>query len=714
MAQTGAAGSDNAHFNSPARIAIDSGSRLYVADQQNQRVQIFDVSNPLAVVYVGTLGTTGEVDNDNNHFCYPQGVGVDAALIYVADTCNQRVQVFNRATLAYVATMGTLGNSGPGNNQFSEPFDVSIDPSGMIYVADYFNERVQVFNSSRVYARTLGTTGVPYLTDSVHFNRPAGVAVSADGSIYLVEDYGQRLVKLDPNGNTVWTRGVAGVGLPEWRKDPAHLSNPRDVAVSPANGNIYVVNTGNSDIRIYSPSGVLLGTVGLESGQGNTQFSWPNGIFIAADGKLYVADSNNQRVQILSASGAYITTLSVNAQCSDNPGKFCNPDDVVVDSKGNIYVAESGNARVQMFNSSFQYVRTLGVTGNSGGDYGYLSGPSYLAVDRSDNVYISSTWDHTVHMYDPQGAFLGVLGGGGSADSQLANGSGLAFGPDGSLYVADYDHARVVRYNKGYPNWQQRNITGFGMRWNSRLDPMAAYKDHLYLNSSNGDSRLLVMDNNGVWTADTAGGWGGPISYVTGLSVYQDNLYASVFVATDDYTCTGLMLKRFDGAVWSDIVTGGFGGQANACEVDYMQAYNHALYAVVWMSNDPISGDWVPAQLWSSPSGDAGSWAKVSDLPMMAQGISVQGLYAFDNALYLATVTDSNESGQVWRSTDGVTWNAATEPNMGNPKPGYAPVSFTAYQGYLYVGSAQLQRHGRAVMALPELRRPVRLANGNR
>ena len=144
----GACGTGNTQLCWPRHIAV-YGNRLYIADADNHRVQIFDITNPSAPSYVATLGMTGSPGSGNNQFRRPQGVAVDANYIYVADTENHRVQVFDRNTLAYVATIG--GSYGTANNQFKYPTDVAVDASGNIYVADYGNKRVQQFSSSRVY-----------------------------------------------------------------------------------------------------------------------------------------------------------------------------------------------------------------------------------------------------------------------------------------------------------------------------------------------------------------------------------------------------------------------------------------------------------------------------------------------------------------------------------------------------------------------------------
>ena len=155
---TGTSGSGNNQFHGPRHIAIYNNF-LYVADSGNHRIQIFNVSVPASPTYVATIGVTGASGSDNTHLNHPSGVAVDANYIYVADSWNNRVQIFDRNTRAYVATIGT--GWGTGNSQFKNPYDVAVDSAGNIYVADFDNTRVQQFNSSRAYVRTYGTTVCP-------------------------------------------------------------------------------------------------------------------------------------------------------------------------------------------------------------------------------------------------------------------------------------------------------------------------------------------------------------------------------------------------------------------------------------------------------------------------------------------------------------------------------------------------------------------------
>ncbi|MBM4430452.1 MAG: hypothetical protein FJ026_08930, partial [Chloroflexi bacterium] len=307
IGQTGICGSGNNQFCGPRHIAV-YGSELYVADAGNDRVQIFNITNPASPGYVATI----------SGFDNPSGVAVDATYIYVADTWNDRVQVFSRATREHIVTIGT--GWGTGNDQFKNPTDVAVDATGNLYVADWVNTRVQQFAQSGgiwTYVRTYGETGVPYVTDGYHYNNPSGVAIASDGSIYLTEDYGHRLVKLSPDGTPIWTVGAAGV-KGDWDWDNDRLNNPDDVALD-ASGRVYVADRWHGRVQIYNPDGSYYATVG--------SLDCPGGVAIGSNGYLYVANSCDHTVKIYNTGLVLIATLGTPGEAGTDNVHFNRPED---------------------------------------------------------------------------------------------------------------------------------------------------------------------------------------------------------------------------------------------------------------------------------------------------------------------------------------------------------------------------------------------------
>ncbi|MBN1139865.1 MAG: hypothetical protein JXM73_25055, partial [Anaerolineae bacterium] len=649
LGQTGNPGAADDQFRRPRHIAI-YGNLLYVADAGNHRVQVFNISVPGSPAYAATLGTTGSPGSDNSHFDFPEGVGADANYIYVADSNNHRVQVFSRTSYAYVATLGS--GYGQGDYQFVRPTDVVADTAGRIYVADKDNKRVQQFDSSRVYQRTYGTTGVSYVTDGYHFYTPLGVAVGSDGSVHIVEERGHRLVKLNADGVPQWAVGEPG----QSGGDNSHFFGPQDVAVD-SHGRVYVVEGwGNDRVQIFNSDASYHATMGTGWGDGSYQFKGPNGIAVDATDRIYVADSENHRVQIYEPIGAYLATLGQTGTSGSGNGHFNLPTDVAVDSSGTIYVADEGNDRVQVFNSNRQYVRTIGQTGSPGNDFGRFSswGPHRLAVDAQGRLYVSDSGNNRIQVFDSTGAYLTTISGSwGSRTGQFRGPFGLAVGPDGAVYVADRDNSRIQKFALGMPGWVQTNINGFGERAN-RIAALAPFGGHLYagtFNSGNGAQLWRAADGLN-WTAVITNGFGNSANMgMDHLVEFSGQLYAGTWA--DDVN-GGEVWRSDDGLAWTQVVNQGFGDPTNG-EVFHMTVFSGTLYAGTW-SYTSTHG----AEIWRSDTGDNGDWENVAANGLGdPSNVAVLTMEEFDGNLYAGIY--SWNAGQpagceVWRTADGSTW----------------------------------------------------------
>jgi len=614
IGETGVAGSDNGHFNNPEHIAI-FGGLLYVADSLNHRIQIFDITLPQMYFYVASIGSADRSGSAPGQLRWPGGVAVNTNYIYVADSDNHRVSIYHRTDRVYAATLGTGWGTGP--TEFKNPRDVAVDEAGNIYVADWNNCRVQQFDSELTYVRTYGTTGVPYVTDGYHYYHPFGVAIGPDGSLHILEERSShRLVKLDAEGVFQWSIGEPGIEGGWDTDDDTHFSWPGDVAVDGA-GRVYVADSNNDRIQIYDAGGNYLSTLGAW-GVGNTQFKHPLGLFSGADGSLYVADRDNQRVQIFNSARQYVATLGVTGAAGADNAHFNQPTDVAVDSRGMIYVADHDNRRVQVFDPQRRYVRTIGVTGQSGTDYDHLDGPEKLAVDAQDRLYVADGWSQRVLVYDANGAFLTMIGGSdGVRTGDLRGAMGLAVDASGAVYVANYwDNARVQKFAPGVPGWRQVNVNGFGRIWNSHILSLASFGERLYAgtyDSSGKGAQVWRMDNAGNWQQVANGGFGDSTNGgVDHLAEFKGSLYAGTWNwACDDPDCNtghstgGQVWRSADGKNWDKVVDAGFGDSSNG-EAYRFAVFGGQLYAGTWADSINHGGE-----IWRSSTGNSGSWARV-------------------------------------------------------------------------------------------------------
>jgi hypothetical protein len=276
----GVAGADNAHFNQPDSVAVDAqNGHILITDLNNFRIQVFDART---FAYVATLGVTGVSGSDNAHFNDAGSVAVNpnAGQLYVTDQNNHRVQIFNARTFAYIATLGQTGTSGGDHNHFNLPSDAQYNSAtNQIMVADTGNSRLQIFDAGSLVPTLaiggLGTGGTP--TDNTHFGSPINVTFDPSNQLVLVVDSTNERVQVF-NGMTyayVGTLGVTGaVG-----GDNGHFSNPAGVIADSSHSRIFVGDIFNERVQVFSDtpsplhSSVLPGARSVQLGATPTVFA---------------------------------------------------------------------------------------------------------------------------------------------------------------------------------------------------------------------------------------------------------------------------------------------------------------------------------------------------------------------------------------------------------------------------------------------------------
>ncbi|MHB8127110.1 MAG: cell wall-binding repeat-containing protein [Desulfitobacteriaceae bacterium] len=199
----------------------------------------------------------------------------------------------------------------------------------------------------------------------------------------------------------------------------------------------------------------------LDARNQEAEFTLPSGIAGTKDGTVYVSDTQNQRIRAILPGGSVITVAGT-SNGKDNYGRliggfqdgeamkamFNQPKGLAVDEEGNIYVADSGNGAIRLIDKSGQ-VKTL-IKG--------LNYPSDIVLGKDGEFYVSETLNHRVLRLLKNGTSTVLAGGGyvmkdnwlkgGYADgqgimAQFNEPSGLALGPNGSLYVADSGNQRI-------------------------------------------------------------------------------------------------------------------------------------------------------------------------------------------------------------------------------------------------------------------------------
>jgi ATP-dependent protease HslVU (ClpYQ) peptidase subunit len=241
-----------AQFNDPYAVAVDAADNVYVADTLNHRIRKI---TPAGVVTTLAGSTQGFADGTGTaaQFNDPQGVAVDAAgNVYVADSRNQRIRKITPAgvvtTLAGQATGGFADGTGAAA-QFNFPFGIAVDSSGNIYAADFHNSKIRKITQAGVVTTFAGSThGIADGTGTAaQFGNLYGISIDKSDNLYVVDRTNHKIRKVTP-GAVVTTLAGSTLGNADGTSSTAQFNEPWGVAIG-ANGIIYVADTVNRRVR---------------------------------------------------------------------------------------------------------------------------------------------------------------------------------------------------------------------------------------------------------------------------------------------------------------------------------------------------------------------------------------------------------------------------------------------------------------------------------
>jgi uncharacterized protein (TIGR03663 family) len=284
----GSQGSGPGQFERPNGIAIGPDGYVYVADTGNHRIQKFTPDGQ----FVATWGQNSAVETEAGlpqGFNEPWGVAVAPdGSIYVADTWNHRVHKLD-AQGNLIHAWGLFGQYGTGDvagqSAFYGPRDIAIGPGDQVYVTDTGNKRVQVFNADGSFVFQWGGGGVL----EGYLDEPVGIAFGPDDAVYVADTWNRRVQVFDPRGNYVRQWPIRG-----WE---AGLVDEKPYLDVDADGYVYVTDPGHYRVLVFDNLGNFVLSFG-QYGFDQQSFALPTGIAIADDGSIYVADSHGARVLV--------------------------------------------------------------------------------------------------------------------------------------------------------------------------------------------------------------------------------------------------------------------------------------------------------------------------------------------------------------------------------------------------------------------------------
>jgi ABC-type Fe3+ transport system permease subunit/DNA-binding beta-propeller fold protein YncE len=196
IAQWGIHGTNAGLLTFPRSVAVNSRHEIYVSEYGLvERVQRFTARGEKFINSFGHAGTgPGE-------FNRPEGLFIDAQdRVYVADSCNHRIQIFTSEGQLVRA----YGKPGRGLGELSYPYDICVDKQGRQYVCEFGNSRIQIFDANDRPIEIIGGPG----TDAGQFGNPWGVALDSAGNLYVADSQNHRVQKLILRNNTSQQTGL--------------------------------------------------------------------------------------------------------------------------------------------------------------------------------------------------------------------------------------------------------------------------------------------------------------------------------------------------------------------------------------------------------------------------------------------------------------------------------------------------------------------------
>ncbi len=342
-----------------------------------------------------------------------------------------KAQTGTITTVAGTVSNGFTGDGGPASTaQLSYPGGIAVDANGAVYICDYGNSRIRSFyrgGNIHTYAGNSSTScassGVPATTSAI--GKPSGVTVDRWGTLFFTDDYGSQLNMVTyaglifPLAGHCGTASFGGDGGPA---SVALLKSPSDVAVD-KNYNIYIADAINYRIRKIDINGVI------STYAGNGAFGY-------------------------SGDGGSARSAAIN-----------EPVRLAVDGSGNLFFTD-GQSHVRRIDAATGIITTIAGTSTSGysGDgapasFAKLNWPNGLAVDGAGNVFIADRFNNRIRMVSPAGIITTVAGtgsvgytgdGGPAIGADLSYPSGLCTDADGNVYFIDYpSKVRFIYLNEG-------------------------------------------------------------------------------------------------------------------------------------------------------------------------------------------------------------------------------------------------------------------------
>jgi len=335
-----------------------------------------------------------------------------------------RAKSFVRKYSASGDSLTQLGGVGTAPGQFQQPEGIAVDADGNLYIADTGNNRLQKLSASGQVQWVYAPSGTQALV------QPVDVKLAPDGSVYVLNK-NYTAAKLSAAGQLISTFSLRFPGSITYDQTTG-------LGIDSAN-NLYVVSSRLQAVQQYDAQGVYIGAFGASSGSfGGLHVA----LALDGPGNVYVVDAFDREqsyssIRKLSASGAQLNRWGNESLFGDRMRQ---------DEAGNIYYIDQKQSRIVKINPAGQQLASFGASGQADGQFGVLTS---FAVDLHGNVYSLEGYSFPprVQKFDPEGRFISKI----QLPNPRTNANGyypsdIALDTGGNLYVLDH-WSGVRKYN---------------------------------------------------------------------------------------------------------------------------------------------------------------------------------------------------------------------------------------------------------------------------
>ena len=261
-------------LNVPRHLAVTTEGQIVVAQHFSHCVSVFDREGH-------KLRSFGQQGSGQSKLSHPRGVALcrDNSVLVSAQHCVKKYSLDG----TFIASVGTQGS---GKLEFKEPWAVAItDKTGLIYVCDTDNDRIQILNEDFTFRSNFGSRG----SDPGQFKCPEDITINRNGEVLVADPKNNRIQVFSPEGQFLFMFNKRGPGMEDLR-GPASVSIDSDEFV-------YVLERPTCHISIFDNKGNFIKTFG-KRGANAGEFNVPRGLTVDRNNYVYVSDTGNNRIQL--------------------------------------------------------------------------------------------------------------------------------------------------------------------------------------------------------------------------------------------------------------------------------------------------------------------------------------------------------------------------------------------------------------------------------